>query len=281
MAVMHKRTVVRTGLVAAVLAAGALVAPGAAQAATVAFKAPVAPVAPAAPAAPAAAQGFERGTSQGAGEIARSKNAVLTLQSDGNLVLEHVSGGVLWATGTYGNPGATVTFQQDGNLVVYSAAGKALWAAGSYGNPGARLELQSDANLVVYRQDGSAAWSSATWMVDTVVNPTWQIGSGNWTWSPDAILAMEQTGKLSIRDRNTLQERWSTNTWGPGAYARMQSDGNFVVYKKDGGEGKGGALWSTGTWNHPGAHLVFQTDGNLVLLAKDSDAVLWQSGTAR
>ncbi|MGW7103739.1 hypothetical protein [Streptomyces sp. NPDC054838] len=268
MAVIRTRTALRTGLCAAALAAG-LAAPTAAQAVQ------------AAPKAPAAAPAVERAASYNAGEVARSKNAVLKLQADGNLVLEHVSGGVLWATGTYGNPGATVAFQQDGNLVVYSAAGKALWAAGSYGNPGARLDLQSDGNLVVYRQDGSAAWSTATWMVDTAVNATWQIGSGNWTWSPDAILAMEQTGKLSIRDRNTLQERWSTNTWGPGAYARMQSDGNFVVYKKDGGEGKGGALWSTGTWNNPGAHLVFQPDGNLVLLTKGSGTVLWQSGTAR
>ncbi|WP_329199437.1 MULTISPECIES: hypothetical protein [unclassified Streptomyces] len=270
MAVIRKRTALHTGLVAVALAAGVLAAPAAAQAA---------PAAPAAP-KPSAAQAFEPGTSHGAGEVARSKNAVLTLQSDGNLVLEHVSGGVLWATGTYGNPGATVTFQQDGNLVVYSAAGKALWAAGSYGNPGARLDLQSDGNLVVYRQDGSAAWSTGTWMVDTAVYATWQIGSGNWTWSPNAILAMERTGKLSIRDRNTLVERWSTATWGPGAYARMQSDGNFVVYGKDGGEGRGGALWSTGTWNNPGAHLLFRPDGNLVLLAKDSDAVLWQSATA-
>ncbi|MFC6983053.1 hypothetical protein [Streptomyces cirratus] len=273
MAVIRKHTALRTGLVAAALAAGVLAAPSAAQAAP----APAAP-APAAPKA-SAAQAFEPGTSRGAGEVARSKNAVLALQSDGNLVLEHVSGGVLWATGTYGNPGATVTFQQDGNLVVYSAAGKALWAAGSYGNPGARLDLQSDGNLVVYRQDGSAAWSTGTWMVDTTVNATWQIGSGNWTWSPNAILAMERTGKLSIRDRNTLGERWSTNTWGPGAYARMQSDGNFVVYKKDGGEGKGGALWATGTWNNPGARLVFRPDGNLVLVTANSDAVLWQSGT--
>lgn len=274
MAFTRKRTALRTGLVAAALTAAAVGAPAAAQAA------PPVPATANTLVAPAKAQGFEPGTSHGAGEVARSKNAVLKLQTDGNLVLEHVSGGVLWATGTYGHPGATVAFQQDGNLVVYSADGKALWAAGSYGNPGARLELQSDGNLVVYRQDGSAAWNTGTWMVDTTVNATWQIGSGNWTWSANAILAMEQTGKLSIRDRNTHEERWSTNTWAPGAYARMQSDGNFVVYKKDGGEGKGGALWSTGTWNNPGARLVFQLDGNLVLLARNSDAVLWQSGTA-
>ncbi|WP_327136194.1 hypothetical protein OG311_39835 (plasmid) [Streptomyces sp. NBC_01343] len=42
---------------------------------------------------------------------------------------------------------------------------------------------------------------------------------------------------------------WSTATFAnPGAYAHFQSDGNLVVYKKDGGQGKGGAIWHSDTW---------------------------------
>ncbi|MEV7522520.1 hypothetical protein [Streptomyces sp. NPDC091371] len=231
--------------------------------------------------APAAAQAVEPGHTQGAGEVIRSKNAVLTLQPDGNLVLAHVSGGVLWASGTYGNPGARVDFQPDGNLVVYASGGAALWSSGTWGNPGATLDLQSDGNLVVYRQNGSAAWDTRTWMIDTQLYGGWEAGSGNWTWSNNAILAMEQTGALTIRDRETPGVRFTTDTWGPGAYARMQADGNFVVYKKDGGEGKGGALWSTGTWGNPGARLIFESNGNLVLYRSGTDTVLWQSGTGR
>ncbi|MGW7315635.1 hypothetical protein [Streptomyces sp. NPDC054854] len=33
------------------------------------------------------------------------------------------------------------------------------------------------------------------------------------------------------------------------AWALLQDDGNFVVYKKTGGPDKGGALWSTGTYD--------------------------------
>ncbi|EFL19658.1 hypothetical protein [Streptomyces sp. C] len=44
--------------------------------------------------------------------------------------------------------------------------------------------------------------------------------------------------------------RWRTGTANnPGAYALLQDDGNFVIYKKDGGPTKGGALWHTGTYN--------------------------------
>ncbi|MER6567735.1 hypothetical protein ABT288_16485 [Streptomyces sp. NPDC001093] len=42
---------------------------------------------------------------------------------------------------------------------------------------------------------------------------------------------------------------WSTGTWGhSGAYATLQNDGNFVVYKSGGGPSTGGALWSTDTY---------------------------------
>ncbi|WP_185921653.1 hypothetical protein [Streptomyces sp. WAC06614] len=255
------RTALRAGVVVAALAAGVL-------------------------AAPTAALAVEPGHTQGAGEVMRSKNAVLKLQDDGNLVLEHVSGGVLWASGTYGNPGATLAFQQDGNLVVYKkdggeGKGGAVWSTGTWGNPGSRLDLQSDGNLVLYRQDGSPAWNTATWMTGTTLYAGWQLGAGNWTWADNAILAMEQTGKLTIRDREVPGIRFDTNTWGPGAYARLQADGNFVIYKKDGGEGKGGALWSTGTWNQPGARLVFERNGDLVLYKKEVEEVLWRSGTGR
>ncbi|MDX2394978.1 hypothetical protein ACWGHM_36625 [Streptomyces sp. NPDC054904] len=44
--------------------------------------------------------------------------------------------------------------------------------------------------------------------------------------------------------------RWHSGTAGNNdAYALLQDDGNFVVYKKDGGPGKGGALWASGTYN--------------------------------
>lgn len=50
------------------------------------------------------------------------------------------------------------------------------------------------------------------------------------------------------RDGATL---WTSNTSGhPGAYALLQDDGNFVVYRSGGSPTKGGALWSTGTYKN-------------------------------
>lgn len=54
--------------------------------------------------------------------------------------------------------------------------------------------------------------------------------------------------------------------------ARMQSDGNFVLY------GPSGPLWATYTHGSASSRLVMQSDGNLV--AYDGPTVLWASGTS-
>jgi hypothetical protein len=67
---------------------------------------------------------------------------------------------------------------------------------------------------------------------------------------------------------------WNANTAGnPGAYAAMQSDGNFVVY-----DSSSVALWQAGTAGNPGADLAVQDDGNVVVYSTTS-APLWDSGT--
>ncbi len=69
----------------------------------------------------------------------------------------------IWASNTYGNPGAKLVMQGDGNLVIYSKYGRALWASGTDGNPGAYKVMQGDGNLVIYSKDGKALWSSGTY----------------------------------------------------------------------------------------------------------------------
>ncbi|MFF3013751.1 trypsin-like serine protease [Streptomyces sp. NPDC057939] len=209
--------------------------------------------------------------------------ASLIMQADGNLVLYSESGAALWSSNTYGNPGAYASLQSDGNFVVYKkdggeGKGGALWSTGTWGNPGATLKLQADLNLVLYRQNGSAAWASNTWAHGSDTLAAGQnLGSGQTFGGA----AMESGGNLTLRNSETNAVIASyPNGWNPGAYARMQADGNFVIYKKDGGEGKGGALWSTGTWGNPGARLVVSF-GNLTLYKKDSNEILWQSVPGR
>lgn len=87
-------------------------------------------------------------------------------------------------------------------------------------------------------------------------------------------LEMQTDGNLVLYDVGTGDRRsalWSSGTSGrPGAYAVMQSDGNFVVYRND-----GQPLWSTGTPGHPGAVLMVQSDDNLVIYAGVGAGVLW------
>ncbi|MFI8215807.1 hypothetical protein [Streptomyces sp. NPDC085932] len=92
-----------------------------------------------------------------------------------------------------------------------------------------RLVMQSDGNLVMYRlRDGKAIWATGT--------------HGH----PGAYAKMQTDGNLVIYDAYN-RFLWNSNTVSPGAFAVLQNDGNFVIYKVTGGDGRGGALWSTRT----------------------------------
>jgi len=76
--------------------------------------------------------------------------AYYTMQDDGNFVIRSSDGKQLWATNTYGNPGAYYIMQDDGNFVIKSSDEKPLWASGTYGNPGAYYIMQADGNFVIH-----------------------------------------------------------------------------------------------------------------------------------
>ncbi len=66
---------------------------------------------------------------------------------------------------------------------------------------------------------------------------------------------------------------WASNTNGnPGAYARMQDDGNLVVYSTS-----GRALWASGTNGNAGAYLQLSSQGVLEV-DTSSGKSLWSSG---
>lgn len=84
-------------------------------------------------------------------------------------------------------------------------------------------------------------------------------------------LEMRQDGNLVLYAQNTAL--WASGTVGPGRYAAMQSDGNFVVYNIN-----GTAYWSTGTHRYPGSYLALQDDGNLVVY--EGSSARWASHTS-
>ncbi|WP_198520609.1 trypsin-like serine protease [Kitasatospora sp. CB02891] len=218
----------------------------------------------------------------------------LTMQTDGNLVLTHkqVDGGVLWSTGTSGNNGAWAYMQPDGNLVVYKSGdptdANALWSTKTWGNNGAFLRLQSDGNLALNKADGSSVlWSAGTIRLDAKLNSNTKIKSGQWIQSQTAVVEMQQDGNLVRYRRTDATPTWTTNTPGnKGAWAHVQTDGNFVLYKSDGNPATGtGILWGSNTWGNDGAFLKLQDNGSLVLYKKDAAETaansIWSTGTFR
>jgi hypothetical protein len=229
----------------------------------------------------------------------------LTMQADGNMVIYHNSGGsgkgaALWSSQTSGNPGAYATMQDDGNFVVYKkdggdGKGGAVWASNTTGNGtenrGAYLSFQDDGNLVVYKKDtgdgkGGSLWSSGTYQRANKLTGGQQYPAPFWVDADTKILFADRGGRLIIWDKATGKEAWtSVHYGGEGTHLDMQNDGNFVLYKKDGGDGRGGSVWSTATQNNPGAYAHFQKDGNLVVYKNDGGegkgGALWDSGTWR
>jgi len=55
--------------------------------------------------------------------------------------------------------------QGDGNLVIYGYY-NAIWASGTWGNPGAYLDMQDDGNLVIYLP---VSYTTAIWATGTNV----------------------------------------------------------------------------------------------------------------
>jgi hypothetical protein len=97
-----------------------------------------------------------------AGQYRKSNNGKYTLvmYPDGNLALQGPGGAEIWATGSYGNPGAKLTLQPDGNLVIYNTAKTAVWNTRTTG--GAYLLVQDDGNVVLYNAAKQALWATNT-----------------------------------------------------------------------------------------------------------------------
>lgn len=75
---------------------------------------------------------------------------------------------------------------------------------------------------------------------------------------------VEQTdGNLVIYRASDGHSTWASGTVGDyNAWAVMQSDGNFVIYRPD-----GSSPWSTRSPGHPGAYACMQNDGVFVIYA--------------
>lgn len=72
------------------------------------------------------------------------------LQTDGNIVLYRVRDHRrLWASRTAGTVVERLTMQPDGNLVAYGPTGS-VWASNTYGRPGATLQVRDTGGVAIY-----------------------------------------------------------------------------------------------------------------------------------
>jgi hypothetical protein len=108
--------------------------------------------------------------------------------------------------------------------------------------------------------------------------PTSSLKPGEALKTGQALLSPNREYALVMqRDGNLVLSRPSGVVWRPamtafaGAFAAMQTDGNFVVYNI-----LGKPVWATMTNGKPGAGLHLQDDGNLVVY-RNSAAVWWRS----
>ncbi|MDH6113512.1 RHS repeat-associated protein [Kitasatospora sp. MAP12-15] len=155
---------------------------------------------------------------------------------------------------------------------------------GGTGGPHALLTSQDSSNGVT--SSGGSDQYDADGNTTKITNPLGTrnllggtvIASGQSITSNSMRLSMQGDGNLVLVSLRTGAVVWKTGTNNhPGAWATMQTDGNFVVYDTN-----HNPLWSTVTYGNAGAYIAVQDDGNFVLY-KSAQAVnqnpLWNSGT--
>ena len=181
------------------------------------------------PAAAAASNSLATYGTLGSGQsiVSPDGHYELMMQSDGNLVESIVGGRALWQSDTGGDTGSHAVMQPGGNLAIYNPAGAAVWSSNSRGTGCPQLVIQDDGNVVIYSP--RAIWSTAT--VQTRMEPGDVLHPGWSIYSPSEQLQLI-----------------------------MQDDGNLVLY-----DGAGKALWASGTDHYFGAYATMQTVGNFVV----------------
>ncbi|WP_435190743.1 trypsin-like serine protease [Streptomyces sp. bgisy126] len=234
------------------------------------------------------------------GATLSSDNAKLIMQTNGDLVLYHRTGGenqgsALWVSGTRGNPGAYAKMRADGNFVVYkkdaqeSDPASVLWSSRTQNNPDARLSLQSDGNVTVSvllpggggsgTGVGKLLWATQTASQGDRLNSGAKLMPGSWLTNGRTVVVMDVQGNVLVREAASGRELWGKYSWNWNSYLHLQDDGSLVLYKADGGQGRGGNLWVTETWNGPGAYAAVEGDA-FVVHAQDG-GIRWSSATLR
>jgi hypothetical protein len=191
---------------------------------------------------------------------------------DGDTELEFTSDGMLvastddrewWLQPAEEPAGEYAELQTDGNFVVYEADGETpVWATATDDHRGASLRVETIAGrgvIAVYDPDGALVWGASEGAPDerSMLRSEERLERGDRLMSADGrhALALTQDGELVATTDG--DEWWRASTEGPGAYAVMQEDGNFVVRTRD-----HAPVWHSATHGNPRAYLVVDGVGD-------------------
>ncbi|HET8910557.1 MAG TPA: CHAP domain-containing protein, partial [Ktedonobacteraceae bacterium] len=106
-----------------------------------------------------------------------------------------------------------------------------------------------------------------------LVNQTLQANQYMTSVNVQSVLIMQPDGNLVLYTGPGYHPIWSSKTFGhPGAYAKLESNGDFVVYSQS-----GTTLWHSQRYGSPDK-LIMQSDGNLVEFS--SGLPIWSTATS-
>jgi hypothetical protein len=218
---------------------------------------------------------FPEGRTLASGAAFVTDTYELVMQTDGNLVVYNDTGAAVWASGTAGHPGANALMRGDGNFVIFAdqAQTQSLWSTGTTAAGGTQSTFNTDGTFTVRNSGGGVVWSTTdTFTAGMTLQPGEQYLAAFGRYE----FAMQGDGNL-VEYNGARTPIWASNTSGhPGAFATVQTDGNFVVYSD---QSRSHALWATGTNGSGATELLFQNDGNLVVY-RANYSVAWASNTA-
>lgn len=203
----------------------------------------------------------------GSQRVSANKKYRLTMQADGNLRLSGEHDRTLWVSGTAGHPGARAQLRTSGDLAVIDKSNRVLWRS----NTGAArsVVIENDGIMTLYDRSWRPLWRSVG--STSVLAPGYILRADEKLIAPTGeFLRMGATGNLIVwRGKTPL---WQTGTKSPGAFARVDLNGNLAVY-----DAHSRMLWSAGATDTGPTRLVAGKGGVVALTG--SYGTLWTTAT--
>lgn len=198
---------------------------------------------------------------------------------NGVLVERNPQGQQIWSASQSGKVGALLTMQSDGNLVLSemipgggSNSYAPIWNT-STSVPGSELQLLETGRMIVVTPDGVVVWQSSPAPTDpsTLAQGDW-LRPGSSLVSPSGLytLTLTTAGRLQITGPVGAIV-WQTTTFGSGLQGlQVRPNGDLALV-----DAAGKQVWATGT--RAGAQLQLTDNGQLWLSKANSDALAWSS----